>query len=560
MTAASSPRVQSWSRTRWTWLRCAKASSSAILAEPNTRVRKGQLLARLDDRQISADLDAASAKTRSIQANLKNWEAETKVLESDLTRAQKLWEAGVFTKETLEHAQYKVEADKFEISRETELLTNAQATERSLELEKEKTRIIAPFDGIVARRYVRVGQKVGISDRLFWVTAVSPLEVKFTLPERFLGKVKNGQTVTVELADGSSAVHHTAAVTPDQPGGRSLERNHRSRGPAPGPGPRPAGPECSPPSASTNPEMNILEALEVALPDLPAQTAQRRYPQARSSRDLPGTHRARRVASCWRKCREPRSTSGSRPEQWQLLQLFDGERSYKQISDLILQQANVAFTEDDVREFASFLEEQGELFYKTPLEKNITLRQKMSSERQKRGRFHVADVTDITLHTWPYADDYLTTIQPYFEFVYTTWFTLLTLVHVRRHGVDVGRQIRRNLERQFCLLQFHREDHLGPGGILVSVRRHGFLSRDCPRPDLQALRRPGREDAVPPDVFRSHFHLRLHPGLDCGRQEGAHFNHHCRHLGRPHDLRGAQPSSGGARPPACSSTTLLTKS
>jgi RND family efflux transporter MFP subunit len=189
----------------------------SILAEPNTHVRKGQLLARLDDRQISADLDAASAKTRSIQANRKNWEAETKVLESDLTRAQKLWEAGVFTKETLEHAQYKVEADRYEISRETELLTNAQASERSLELEKEKTRITAPFDGIVARRYVRVGQKVGISDRLFWVTAVAPLEVKFTLPERFLGKLKNGQTVSVELANGSSAVHHTAAVTQISP-------------------------------------------------------------------------------------------------------------------------------------------------------------------------------------------------------------------------------------------------------------------------------------------------------------------------------------------------------
>ena len=183
----------------------------SILAEPNTRVRKDQLLARLDDRQISADLEAAKAKTRSIQANLKNWEAETKVLESDLSGA-KVVGGGVFTKETLEHAQYKVEADKFEISRETELLSNAKSTEKSLELEKEKTRITAPFDGIVARRYVRAGQKVAIGDRLFWVTAVSPLEVKFTLPERFAGKLKNGQTVTVELADGSSPVRHTAAV------------------------------------------------------------------------------------------------------------------------------------------------------------------------------------------------------------------------------------------------------------------------------------------------------------------------------------------------------------
>ena len=42
-------------------------------------------------------------------------------------------------------------------------------------------------------------------------------------------------------------------------------------------------------------------------------------------------------------------------------------------------QANIAFTEEDVREFAAGLEGQGDLFYKTPLEKNITLRQKMSS-------------------------------------------------------------------------------------------------------------------------------------------------------------------------------------
>ena len=47
---------------------------------------------------------------------------------------------------------------------------------------------------------------------MFWVTAVAPLEVKFTLPEHFLGKLKNGQMVSVELADGSSSVHHTASV------------------------------------------------------------------------------------------------------------------------------------------------------------------------------------------------------------------------------------------------------------------------------------------------------------------------------------------------------------
>ncbi len=172
--------------------------------------------------------------------------------------------------------------------------------------------------------------------------------------------------------------------------------------------------------------MNILEALEVALPDLPAQAAQRRFPKL-DPRVISREHieQGERVVLA----KMPGSDVYLRftPDQWRLLQLFDGEHSYAQIADLIHQQANVAFTEEDVREFAASLEGQGDLFYKTPLEKNITLRQKMSSERHKRGRFHVADVTDIPLHTWPHADDYLTTIKPYLEWIYTSWFTLLTL-------------------------------------------------------------------------------------------------------------------------------------
>src|SRR5262249_51155296 len=45
---------------------------SAVLAEPGTFVKRGQLLAKMDDRQIAADLEAARAKTRSTEADLKN--------------------------------------------------------------------------------------------------------------------------------------------------------------------------------------------------------------------------------------------------------------------------------------------------------------------------------------------------------------------------------------------------------------------------------------------------------------------------------------------------------
>src|SRR5215469_5210326 len=106
-----------------------------IMAEPGTAVKKGQLLAALDDRQISADLEAARAKTRSTEDDLRNWQAEAKVLESDYAREEKLWEAQIIPKEQLDHAKYKAESDEWDVKRVSELLTNAKQVEQSLELE-----------------------------------------------------------------------------------------------------------------------------------------------------------------------------------------------------------------------------------------------------------------------------------------------------------------------------------------------------------------------------------------------------------------------------------------
>ena len=190
---------------------------AAVLIQPGTAVRKGQLLARLDDRQVSADLDAAAARVKALEANLENWRAETKVLAADRSRAEKLWADQVIAKEELDHAVYKEEADEFEVKRESESLNNAKDVLRSLQLEKDKTDITAPFDGMVARRYVRVGQKVAVGDRLFWVTAMAPLQVRFTLPERFFGKVHQGGMLSVSSADISPESKYSARIVQVSP-------------------------------------------------------------------------------------------------------------------------------------------------------------------------------------------------------------------------------------------------------------------------------------------------------------------------------------------------------
>lgn len=185
---------------------------TAVLADVGKSVRKGDRLALLDDRQATAERDAAGAKLRSIEADVKNWESEVKVLEADQERAEKMWEAQLITKEQVDHIRYKVIADRYEVERERQNLQNARDHLRSLELELEKTRIEAPFNGMVARRYVRVGQQVGAGERLFWVTAVAPLRVKFALPERFIGKIRPGQLISVVAAEAGGTVHQAKVI------------------------------------------------------------------------------------------------------------------------------------------------------------------------------------------------------------------------------------------------------------------------------------------------------------------------------------------------------------
>jgi membrane fusion protein (multidrug efflux system) len=185
---------------------------TAVLADVGKAVRAGERLAVLDDRQIRAERDAARAKAQSIEADVHNWEAEVKVLEADKERAEKMWESQLITREQLDHVRYKVIADQFELERERHNLQNAQNQARSLDLELEKTNIVAPFAGRVARRYVRVGQQVAPGDKLFWVTAISPLRVRFTVPERLAGSVRQGQALQVETFEENGAPHEAKVI------------------------------------------------------------------------------------------------------------------------------------------------------------------------------------------------------------------------------------------------------------------------------------------------------------------------------------------------------------
>ena len=183
-----------------------------VMVDVGTRVHKGQLLAQLDDRQLQADRAAADAKVKSLAADLKHWEALSSVRDADLSRSEEMWKSNIISSQQLEHDRYSAMGSKFEIERQRQDLRNSQEALKSLEVELDKTRIVAPFDGVVARRYVRAGQKIANNERLFWVTATAPLNVRFTLPQELLAKVQQGETISL-IAPGAGGAEHKAKIT-----------------------------------------------------------------------------------------------------------------------------------------------------------------------------------------------------------------------------------------------------------------------------------------------------------------------------------------------------------
>lgn len=196
------------------------AQRDGIVAKLNSdvgaRANAGDVLAELDDRQLTSEVEAARSKTLSTEAGLNSWKSEAKVLDADYERAKKLWDAQLIPLEQFEHAKYKAEEEHYEVQRVEQMLVTDKANQQSLELELEKTRIRAPFSGVVARRYVREGQQVARGDRLFWITGDGPLRMRFTMPERYIGRVKRGQELPLTTPDlpGQSYKARVLEVSP----------------------------------------------------------------------------------------------------------------------------------------------------------------------------------------------------------------------------------------------------------------------------------------------------------------------------------------------------------
>ena len=175
--------------------------------------------------------------------------------------------------------------------------------------------------------------------------------------------------------------------------------------------------------------MNLTRALEVALPDIPARKLAESTPRLD-----PGTTFREHVEGGQVMVRIYVPSSAGMymfdKKQWELAQLFDGKRSYEEIAELYSQKNGVQYDADTVRDFAAGLE-SGDFWYKTQQEKNIQLMQLSLEERKKRLKPNTiwADLSDVNFPAFN-PDRAVTWIHAHSRFIYTPWFTTLSLIAV----------------------------------------------------------------------------------------------------------------------------------
>jgi putative peptide zinc metalloprotease protein len=173
--------------------------------------------------------------------------------------------------------------------------------------------------------------------------------------------------------------------------------------------------------------MNITQALNAALPELPAKLMGQRYPRMHPE-VVSGEHieDGKYVVRAFVPGVDAMFTFS--PQTWNLIQLFDGQRSYEDVAEILTQQTGAPYSVDAVRDFAAQVEAIN-FWYKTPQEKNIKLMQRNVNERrrlqQKKNRW--GDLSQITFPAVN-PDRFLGWVYRRIRFMYTPWFTVLTLM------------------------------------------------------------------------------------------------------------------------------------
>ena len=157
-----------------------------VYVEAGDHVKRGQLLARLNDSVLVQQVNR-------LQANLEQARAQAELSQAEYRRAQSVAAAGALSAEDIEKRRATAITDTANVK-----VVEAQLAEANVRV--QRTRITAPIDGVVLTRKAEIGQIANPGgDALFRIASGGEVEMRGQLAEQDLAQVKVGDPATVYL-------------------------------------------------------------------------------------------------------------------------------------------------------------------------------------------------------------------------------------------------------------------------------------------------------------------------------------------------------------------------
>ncbi|MBZ0170322.1 hemolysin secretion protein D [Candidatus Methylomirabilis lanthanidiphila] len=171
-----------------------------------SRVRKDEVIARLESRDVAAAREQAAANVQVATANLEQAQAELRDADRNLARWRELSRDKLISELELDTAVARADKARAAMRSSEAAVAVARANLRAADVSFDQTLIRAPFDGVVLTKNANVGDNItpfssAVDTRGAVVTIadMSTLEVEADVAESSLGRIKVGQPCEIQL-------------------------------------------------------------------------------------------------------------------------------------------------------------------------------------------------------------------------------------------------------------------------------------------------------------------------------------------------------------------------
>lgn len=188
---------------------------STLMVREGDRVRKGQVLARLDAMENAAASAVAVAGIDEAQRGLDEAGSRKKLADVTFNRYQKLFTEQAITRQEFDTKQTEKDLARQGVARAEAHLRQAQAGSRAASTIESYTRITAPISGIITSKQADLGASVFPAQPLMTIEDDGSYQLELAVPESLAPSVKPGATLQVTLDTlGSPFTARIAEIVP----------------------------------------------------------------------------------------------------------------------------------------------------------------------------------------------------------------------------------------------------------------------------------------------------------------------------------------------------------